>query len=133
MIGDDQRRVAYGVVSLLCLAWAALGVAGVITAYVTPVGMDGTGGYLSLLAVAGAWLVLIASVALVTGIRVIRGADAGVWRWRSLLIVTGIGSVASALGGVVVTAFLPVLGALLLFQSVALLGLSALLRPVPAT
>ncbi|QNN53769.1 hypothetical protein [Nocardioides mesophilus] len=133
MIGDDQRRVAYGVVSLLCLAWAALGVAGIVTAYATPVGMDGTGGYLFLLAVAGAGLVVIAFSAWVTGIRAIRRADAGVRRWRTLLVVLGVGSVTSALGGVMVVASLPVLGALLAFQSVALLGLAAMLRPVPAT
>jgi hypothetical protein len=132
VIGDDQRRVAYGLVSFLCLAWAALGVAGIVTAYATPVGMDGTGGYL-LLAVAGACLVLIALLALVIGIRAIRRIETGVWRWSTLAIATGAGSVCSALGGVMVAAALPVLGVLLVIQAVALLSLAAMLRPVSAT
>ncbi len=133
MLRDDQRRVAYAVVSFLCLAWAALGVAGIVTAYATPVGMDGTGGFLLLLAVAGACLVLTASCGLVAGVRAIRRIDAGMCRWRTLVIVTGSGSVVSAWGGVVVAAPLPVLGALLVVQAVSLLGLAAILRPAPAT
>ena len=133
MIGDDQRRVAYALVFFLCLAWAALGVAGIVTAYATPVGMDGTGGYLLLLAVAGACLVLMAFSALAAGVASIRRIDAGVWRWRTLVIVTGAGSVVSALGGVAVAAALPVLGALLVVQAASLLGLAAVLRPVPTS
>jgi hypothetical protein len=133
VIGADQRRVALGVVSLLCLAWAALGVAGIVTAYATPVGMDGTGGYLFLLAIAGASLVLIALSAWATGVRAIRMADAGVLSRRTLLVVTGVGSVASALSGATVIASLPVVGVLLVVQSVALPGFAAILRPVSAT
>lgn len=131
MLSIDQRRVAYAIVSLLCLAWSALGVGGIITAYATPVGLDGTGGFLLLLAVVGAGLVLVSLSALAAGILMIRRVNAGMWRWGRLLMVIGIGSAVSAWGGVVLIASSPTPGALLVLQAVLLLGLAAVLRPVP--
>jgi hypothetical protein len=133
VLGDDQRRVAHGIVLLLCLAWAGLGATGIVTAYTTPTGRDGTGGFLFLLAVVGAAVVLVALLALVAGVRALRRFDAGAWRWRRVLAVSGTGSVASLLAGTAVATSLPVLGVLLVLQAVALLGLAALLRPVAAT
>jgi hypothetical protein len=127
----DQRRVAYAIVSLVCLAWAVLGMGGLITAYATPIGMDGTGGFLLLLAMVGAGLVLVSLSALVAGFVMIRRVNAGRWRWRTLLVLIGATSAVSALVGVLLIPSSPAPGTLLVLQAVLLLGLAAVLRPVP--
>lgn len=127
----DQRRVAYAIVSLLCLAWAALGLAGIITAYATPTGMDGTGGFLLLLAIVGGGLVLVSLSALVAAFVMIRKVNAGTSRWRKLLVPIGSTSAVSALVGVLIVPSSPAPGVLLVLQSVLLLGLAAVVHPIP--
>lgn len=131
VLSIDQRRVAYAIVSLLCLAWAALGLSGIITAYATPIGLDGTGGFLLLLAVVGVVLVLVSLSALTAGFLMIRRVNAGMWRWRGLLMFIGIASAVSALVGVLLIPSSPTPGALLVLQAVLLLGLVAVVRPIP--
>ena len=131
MLSLDQRRVAYAIVSLLCLAWATLGLGGIITAYATPIGMDGTGGFLLLLAMVGVGLVVVALSALVAGFVMIRRVNAGTWRWRTLLVLTGSMSALSAWVGVLLIPSSPAPGALLVLQAVLLMGLAAVVHPIP--
>ena len=130
MLSLDQRRVAYGIVSLLCLAWTALGLGGIITAYTAPIGMDGTGGFLFLIAIVGVGLVLGALSTLVAGSVMIRRLNEGTLRWRTVLTLVGSTSVVSACVGVFLISSSPVPGTLLVLQAVLLLGLAAVVRPI---
>jgi hypothetical protein len=131
VLSRDQRRVAYAIVSLLCLAWTALGLGGIITAYTTPIGMDGTGGFLFLLAIVGVGLVLVALSALIAGFVMIRRLNAGTLRWRTLLALVGSMSVVSVGVGVLLMPSNSAPGTLLVLQAVLLLGLAAVVRPTP--
>ena len=131
MLSLVQRRVAYAIVSLLCLAWAALGLGGIIAAYTTPIGMDGTGGFLFLLAIVGVGLVLVALSALVAGFGMIRRLNAGTLRWRTLLALVGSMSVVSVWVGVLLMPSSPAPGTLLVLQTALLLGLAVVARPTP--
>ena len=123
MLSLDQRRVAYAIVSLLCLAWVALGLSGIITAYTTPIGMDGTGGFLFLLAIVGVAGVLVSLSMMVAGFVMIRRLNAGTWRWRTPFVLIGSTSAVSALVGALMIASSPTPGVLLVLQAVLLLGI----------
>ncbi|GAB3020272.1 hypothetical protein GCM10011376_37210 [Nocardioides flavus (ex Wang et al. 2016)] len=131
MLNLYQRRVAYVIVWLLCLAWAALGLVGIITAYTTPTGTDGTGGFLFLLSIVGVGLVLVALAALVAGVAIVRILNAGTLRWRTLLALVGSMSVVSVWVGLLLAPSIPTLGTLLVLQAVLLLALAAVVRPTP--
>jgi len=128
MIRNDQRLAAYLFLSVLCGAWASLGVALIVTAYPKPIGMDGTGALL-LLAVTGFGILLVVPLAGLAGTVAVRRVSTGVWRWRSLVVACGVGAAASALGGLFVTAWLPVVAVLFASQVFALVAFAALLRP----
>ena len=117
MISTDQRRVAYGLVIVLCAAWLVLGVALVVTPFMV-------------FAVTGVGVIVTAAAALVTGIRFVRRVDAGVWPWRTVVMAAGIGCATSALAGWWVAGYLPVVALLLAFQVGLLACLAALLHPM---
>jgi hypothetical protein len=131
VLSTDQRRVAYAIVSLTCVAWSALGVAGIVTSYATPTGRDGTGGFLFLLAVVGVILVVASLAALAGGLLTVRRVHAGAWRWYGVLLPIGFASAVSVWVGVLLIPSSPTLGTLVVLQAALLLGLGAVLRPSP--
>jgi hypothetical protein len=127
----EQRWAASGVVVLLGVLWAAVGVWTASEPYRwEPPGDDMTGGYVFAVGV----LVLgLAVLWLVTGLVTVARVGSGQWRWHRVALLWGGAALLTMLAAVGTWSLGDEVGAVLIgFSAVALLAYAALLRtPAP--
>lgn len=129
----DRTAAAYGVLLVVCALWGSLGAAVALEAATTPAGATGSGlgaGFLVALSVAGLVLLVAAVGCFVGGVVAVRRVSSGSWATRPLSLVGGVGSTASLTLAFAAGPAVPLIATLLALQTIALVVVPALARPV---